>query len=50
MLNVHTRMYVHKSQINADHDILNIGHEGTDNKLILNVFKKIRDFINYDKT
>ena len=39
MLNAHTRMYAHKSQINGDHDILNIGHEGTDAKLKLDVFK-----------
>ena len=40
MLNVHTRMYAHKSQINADHDIFNISHERTDAKLILDVFLK----------
>ena len=39
MLNAHTKMYAHNSQINADHNILNIGHEGTDAKLILDVFK-----------
>ena len=39
MLYVHTRMYAHKSQINADHDIFNIGHERIDAKLILDVFK-----------
>ena len=46
----HTRMYAHKSQINADHDILIAGHERTGAKLILNVFKKIHDFINFAKT
>ena len=49
MLNAHTRMYAYKSQINADHDILNIGHEGTVAKLILDVLK-IHDFINYGRT
>ena len=39
MLNVHTKMYAHNSQINADRDILNTSHEGTDTKLILDVFK-----------
>ena len=38
MLNVHTKMYAHNSQINADHDILNIDHKWTDAKLILDVF------------
>ena len=38
MLNAHTKMYAHKSQINADHDILNNGHEGTVVKLIFDVF------------
>ena len=47
MLNAHTKMYAYNSQINVDHDILNIGHEGTDATLILDVFKKIHDFINY---
>ena len=42
MLNVHTRMYAHKSQINANHDIFNIGHERTNAKLILGVFKNTR--------
>ena len=40
MLNVHAGMYTYKSQINADHDIFIIGHERTDAKLILDVFKK----------
>ena len=39
MLNVHTKMYAHNSQINANHDILNTGHEETVAKLILDVFK-----------
>ena len=39
MLKAHIKMYAHKSQINADHNILNIGHEGIVAKLILNVFK-----------
>ena len=39
MLNTYTQMYAHKSQINANHDILKIGHEGTVTKLILDVFK-----------
>ena len=38
MLNVHTKMYAHNSQINADHGILNTGHERTVAKLILDVF------------
>ena len=38
MLNAHTMMFAHKSQINADHDILNTGHERTIAKLILDVF------------
>ena len=38
MLNVHTKMYAHNSQINADHDILKTGHERTDAILILDVF------------
>ena len=38
MLNVHAGMYEYKSPINAGHDILNIGHEGTVAKLILDVF------------
>ena len=46
MLNVHTKMYVHNSQLNADHDIINTGHAKTDT----DVLKKIQDFINYDKT
>ena len=51
MLNVHTRMYSHNSQINVDHDILNIGHKGTIAKLVLDVFfLKIHDFINYGRT
>ena len=40
MLNAHIRMYAHKSQINADHDIFNINHERTDAKLIHDVFLK----------
>ena len=40
MLNVHAEMYAYKSQINADHDILNNGHEGTVAKLVLDVFLK----------
>ena len=39
MLNVHIGMYAHKSQINVDHDIFNIGYERTDAKLILDVFR-----------
>ena len=53
MLNAHTKMYAHISQINTGHDmIINTGHAktGTDANLILDVFKKIHDFINYDKT
>ena len=50
MLNIHTKIYTHNSQINADHDILNTGHERTVAKLILDVFLKIHDFINYTKT
>ena len=46
MLNVHTKMYAHNSQINAGHDILKTGHERTDTGCIL----KIQDFINYAKT
>ena len=40
MLNAHTRIYAHKSQINVDHDIFNIGYERTDTdaNLILDVF------------
>ena len=40
----------HNSQLNAEHDILNIDHKRTVAKLILDVFKKIHDFINYAKT
>ena len=39
MLNAHTKMYAHKSQINIDYNILIIGHEGTIAKLIIDVFK-----------
>ena len=34
MLNVHTKMYAHNSQINADPDILNTGHAKTNTQYI----------------
>ena len=34
MLNVHTKMYAHISQINAGHNILNTGHAKTDTPCI----------------
>ena len=40
MLNVHTKMYAHNSEINANHDILNTGHAKTDTWCI-------EDSINY---
>ena len=36
MLNVHTKMYAHNSQINTDHDILNTGHAKTNTRCVEN--------------
>jgi len=36
MINAHTKMYAHNSQINADHDVLNTDHAKTDTDVLKN--------------
>ena len=36
MLNAHTKMYAHISQINVGHDMINTGHAKTDTNVLKN--------------